>query len=119
MLILPRQARDKHRENSQKGTVFQSRTNSVPVPMRQGLFFLENASDIQITNCVIRSAASSGIWLNHAVSGVVIQGNWIEEIGYCGVFMCLLRPTLVYQPKDLNRDWSPRFSTLRDKNGWI
>jgi hypothetical protein len=22
----------------------------------------------------------------------------------------------VHQPKDLNRDWSPRFSTLRDKN---
>eukprot|EP01046_Picozoa_sp_COSAG06_P004182 COSAG06_NODE_172_length_21346_cov_503.127053_12_plen_125_part_00 len=31
----------------------------------------------------------------------------------------LLRPILVYKPKDLNRDWSPRFSTLRDKNGWI
>ena len=27
----------------------------------------------------------------------------------------LLRRILVYQPKDLNRDWSPRFSTLRDK----
>eukprot|EP01046_Picozoa_sp_COSAG06_P031831 COSAG06_NODE_3132_length_5805_cov_85.931300_9_plen_87_part_00 len=26
---------------------------------------------------------------------------------------------LVYQPEDSNRDWSPRFSTLRDKNGWI
>jgi hypothetical protein len=25
----------------------------------------------------------------------------------------------VYNPKDLNRYWSPRFSTLRDKNGWI
>ena len=25
----------------------------------------------------------------------------------------LLRPMLVYQPKDLNRDWSPRFSALR------
>jgi hypothetical protein len=25
----------------------------------------------------------------------------------------------VYQPTDLNRDWSPRFSTLRDKNAWI
>jgi hypothetical protein len=25
----------------------------------------------------------------------------------------------MYKPKDLNRDWSPRFSTLRDKNGWI
>ena len=31
----------------------------------------------------------------------------------------LLRAILVYKPKDLNRDWSPRFSTLRDKNGWI
>jgi hypothetical protein len=31
----------------------------------------------------------------------------------------LLRPTLVYKPKDLNRDWSPRFSVLWDKNGWI
>jgi hypothetical protein len=26
--------------------------------------------------------------------------------------------TLMYKPpKDSNRDWSPRFSTLRDKNG--
>ena len=30
----------------------------------------------------------------------------------------LLRRILVYQPKDLNRDWSPCFSTLRDKTGW-
>jgi hypothetical protein len=29
----------------------------------------------------------------------------------------LLRRMLVHKPKDLNRDWSPRFSTLRDKNG--
>jgi hypothetical protein len=34
-------------------------------------------------------------------------------------FSYLLRAILVYQPKGLNRDWSPRFSTLRDKNGWI
>jgi len=25
----------------------------------------------------------------------------------------------VYKPKYLNRDWSPRFSALRDKNSWI
>jgi hypothetical protein len=31
----------------------------------------------------------------------------------------LLRPILVCKPKDLNRDWLPRFSALRDKNGWI
>ena len=31
-----------------------------------------------------------------------------------------LRAILVYKPpKDLNQDWSPRFSTLRHKNGWI
>jgi hypothetical protein len=30
----------------------------------------------------------------------------------------LLRVTLMYKPKDLNRDWSPRFSTLRDTN-WL
>ena len=28
-----------------------------------------------------------------------------------------LRSILVYKPKDLNRGWSPRFSTLCDKNG--
>ena len=33
--------------------------------------------------------------------------------------MYLLRATWMYQPKDLNRDWSPRFSTLWGKNGWI
>jgi hypothetical protein len=33
--------------------------------------------------------------------------------------MYLLRPTLMYKPKDLNRDWLPRFSTPWDKNGWI
>jgi hypothetical protein len=31
----------------------------------------------------------------------------------------LLRTILMYKPKDLNRDWSPRFSTLLDKNGWV
>ena len=36
-----------------------------------------------------------------------------------GEDMYLLRPTLMYKPKDLNRDWSPHFSMLRDKNGWI
>ena len=36
-----------------------------------------------------------------------------------GLGWYLLRDTLVYKPKDLNRDWSPRFSKLRDKNGWI
>jgi hypothetical protein len=31
----------------------------------------------------------------------------------------LLRAILMHTPKGLNRDWSPRFSTLLDKNGWV
>ena len=65
----------------------QKKSNSVPAEMRQGLFFLENASNIEISNCVIRSAANTAIWLNHASQGVVIRGNWLEDIGYCGVYM--------------------------------
>jgi hypothetical protein len=39
------------------------------------------------------------------------------EFGYGQTY--LLRRILVHKPKDLHRDWSPRFSTLRDKDGWI
>jgi hypothetical protein len=54
-----------------------------------------------------------------------IMGSWILSIAIfflSHVIACLwylLRATLMYKPKDLNRDWSPRFSTLWDKNGWI
>ena len=51
------------------------------------------------------------------------EGDHISQGGDCQmtitavavVCMYLLRRILVYWPKDLNRDWSPRFSTLRDK----
>ena len=52
------------------------------------------------------------VWASTA--GVVAQDNVLFSTS-----LYLLRSTLVYKPKDLNRDWSPRFSTLRDKNGWI
>ena len=39
--------------------------------------------------------------------------------GWLRIAEYLLRRTLVYKPKDLNRDWSPRFSALRDKYSWI
>ena len=32
---------------------------------------------------------------------------------------CSAPHQLMYKPKDLNRDWSRRFSTLRDENGWV
>ena len=65
----------------------QRMSNSVPAPMRQGLIFMENASDIEVSGCKILSAGSSAIWLNHAVSSVTIRGNWIEDVGYCAVFI--------------------------------
>ena len=54
--------------------------------MRQGLVFMENATQIEIIGCKIHSAATTGIWLNHAVDSVTIRGNWFEDIGYCGIF---------------------------------
>jgi hypothetical protein len=40
-------------------------------------------------------------------------------LDFAGIAPYLLRRILVHKPKDLNRDRSPRFSTLRGKNGWI
>ena len=56
----------------------QRMSNSVPEGQQQGLIFMENATDIEVIDCKILSATVSGIWLNKAVSGVVIRGNWIE-----------------------------------------
>ena len=39
----------------------QRMSNSVPVPMRQGLIFMENASDVEVSGCKILSAGSSAI----------------------------------------------------------
>ena len=47
---------------------------------------MENATQIEIIGCKIHSAATTGIWLNHAVDSVTIRGNWFEDIGYCGIF---------------------------------
>jgi hypothetical protein len=43
----------------------------------------------------------------------------VKYVGSHEISRYLLRSILTYQPKDLNRDWSPHFSTLQDKNGWI
>jgi hypothetical protein len=68
-IILPRQARDRHRESTQK---------------------------------------KSGVSLGDVIPSGRSPLTWY-----------LLRVTLMYKPKDLHQDWSPRFPTLRDKNGWI
>ena len=43
--------------------------------------------------------------------------NLSDRVATTAVYV--LRRTLVNKPEDLNQDWSLRFSTLRDKNGWI
>jgi hypothetical protein len=45
--------------------------------------------------------------------------DWISVDYYPDEGTYLLRTIFVYKPKDLRQDWSPRFSTLQDKNGWI
>ena len=65
-----------------------------------------------------------------AVSGIQTHGNAKSQEGAAVAAVkatmdveCdsayLLRSILVYQPKDLNRDWSPCCSMLRNKNGWV
>ena len=43
------------------------------------------------------------------------KGVFCTRLPMTTLTLYLLRRTLVCQPKDLNREWSPRFSTLRDK----
>jgi len=51
------------------------------------------------------------------------ESAWRDAIRTADVCLKVPTPatniTLMYKPKDLNRDWSPRFSTLRDKHGWV
>ena len=61
-------------------------SNSVQKQFRQGLIFLENATDIEFSGCRIQAAADTGIWLNHATAKINITGNWIEDADYCGIF---------------------------------
>ena len=42
----------------------QARSNSVPPAMRQGLIFMENATDIEVLDCKIQSAAQVGMMIN-------------------------------------------------------
>ena len=59
------------------------------------------------------AAADKGFIQSGGIIGLLLD----VDKGSLAVY--LLRRILVYKPKDLNRDGSPRFSTLRDKNGWI
>jgi hypothetical protein len=79
MIILPRQARDKHRESAQN--------------MRERCVFFASTGKRSTTTMV--STTTRRTWL--------------------GTANC----TIIDHFLHLNRDWSPRFSTLRDENGWV
>ena len=64
----------------------QAQSNSVPAPFRQGLLFVENATEISFSRCRVLAAGASAVWLNHATSKVTLRGNWIEDAGHCGIF---------------------------------
>jgi hypothetical protein len=54
-----------------------------------------------------------------APAAATVPAPWVERFSQQHARPYLLRRILLYKPKDLNHDWSPRFSTLWDKNSWI
>ena len=95
-IILPRQARDKHRESTQKRLLF---------------------SAVAAHEESINVKGEDEPVLIHVAE--TVHGPIVSQCAGEHAQAYLLRGTLVYKPKDSNRDWSPCFATNRDKNGRI
>ncbi len=52
---------------------------------RNGLIYMENATNNTIKFCKILNAGLSGIAMNRYAQNNTAYGNWIESPGYCGV----------------------------------
>ena len=68
------------------------RTNDTPLPLREGMVRIENASDIHVERCALLDAGYSALWLQGFAQNVTVVGNWIERPGFCGVYAQGLYP---------------------------
>ena len=92
-IILPRQARDKYRESTHKEERFLAGPPRDDLDGVSLVPFLKHPAQLSFPT-------------------TARQGTQNKTLAFS---QYLLQRTLVYQPKNLNRDWSPRFSMLRDK----
>ena len=54
---------------------------------REGMIRVENASGVSITGCALLGAGSTAVWVEHCSQGVVVESNWIENVGAWGVML--------------------------------
>lgn len=60
--------------------------NSTPLPLREGMVRVENATDIAITRCRLLDAGQSAVWVEGYAINVSVTDTWIERPGFCGIF---------------------------------
>jgi Right handed beta helix region len=54
---------------------------------REGLVFLENASNITVRFCRLTNAGFSAVEVNGYAQNNTVYGNWIERAGYNGIYL--------------------------------
>jgi len=60
--------------------------NAEPDEHRNGLIYISNASDIEISSCLIRESGSCGIFLDRCAEKITLAGNRIQHLGHTGVY---------------------------------
>eukprot|EP00040_Diaphanoeca_grandis_P001923 m.20086 g.20086 ORF g.20086 m.20086 type:complete len:1168 (+) comp12740_c0_seq1:136-3639(+) len=61
-------------------------TNTSPLAASQGMVYLENASNIKITDCTLLAAGIAAFWFQESNTNHTIEGNWVEDIGGFGLY---------------------------------
>ncbi len=54
---------------------------------RTGMFFLTNAENIEIRYCHFKNSGHSAVFMEGYNQGHLVYGNWIEHVGYSGVYL--------------------------------
>lgn len=60
--------------------------NLEPDEHRNGLIYIREASDIEISSCVIRESGTCGIFLDRSAQRITLAANRIEVFGHTGVY---------------------------------
>eukprot|EP00039_Didymoeca_costata_P021245 m.343908 g.343908 ORF g.343908 m.343908 type:complete len:1136 (-) comp23516_c0_seq1:322-3729(-) len=62
-------------------------TNTSPRAASQGMLYLENATEITITNCRLKAGGIAGIWMQEYNKHHTISGCWVEDMGGFGIYI--------------------------------
>ncbi|MBW4082436.1 right-handed parallel beta-helix repeat-containing protein [Paenibacillus sp. S150] len=60
--------------------------NAEPDEHRNGVVYIRNAADVEISACTIRGSGACGIFLDRCAERITLAGNRIEGIGHTAVY---------------------------------